>query len=87
MEDLDPAEQGDLFSPKKLLGLVPFGAGDKLARLLRQVPLQPAPDRRHHHRALPRTGRAPARQRGDRAGEGQPVGRDGSAAPVRVPRG
>ncbi len=30
VEDLDPAKQGDLFSPKKLLGLLPFGAGDKL---------------------------------------------------------
>jgi uncharacterized protein YaaN involved in tellurite resistance len=30
VEDLDPARQGDLFSPKKLLGLLPFGAGDKL---------------------------------------------------------
>ncbi len=30
VEDLDPAKQGDLFSPKKLLGLVPFGAGDRL---------------------------------------------------------
>jgi len=30
VEDLDPAKQGDLFSPKKLLGLIPFGAGDKL---------------------------------------------------------
>ena len=29
-EDLDPAHQGDLFSPKKLLGVLPFGAGDKL---------------------------------------------------------
>jgi len=30
VEDLDPSKQGDLFSPKKLLGLLPFGAGDKL---------------------------------------------------------
>src|SRR5262245_19428816 len=30
VEDLDPAKQGELFSPKKLLGLIPFGAGDKL---------------------------------------------------------
>jgi uncharacterized protein YaaN involved in tellurite resistance len=30
VEDLDPAKQGDMFSPKKLLGLLPFGAGDKL---------------------------------------------------------
>jgi uncharacterized protein YaaN involved in tellurite resistance len=30
VEDLDPARQGDLFSPRKLLGLLPFGAGDKL---------------------------------------------------------
>jgi uncharacterized protein YaaN involved in tellurite resistance len=30
VEDLDPAKQGDLFSPKKLLGLLPFGAGDRL---------------------------------------------------------
>src|SRR6476646_8185495 len=30
VEDLDPARQGDLFSPKKLLGILPFGAGDKL---------------------------------------------------------
>ncbi|HEX2755057.1 MAG TPA: toxic anion resistance protein [Candidatus Limnocylindrales bacterium] len=30
VEDLDPAKQGDLLSPRKLLGLLPFGAGDKL---------------------------------------------------------
>jgi uncharacterized protein YaaN involved in tellurite resistance len=30
VEDLDPAKQGDLLSPNKLLGLLPFGAGDKL---------------------------------------------------------
>jgi uncharacterized protein YaaN involved in tellurite resistance len=30
VEDLDPAKQGDLFSPKKLLGILPFGAGDRL---------------------------------------------------------
>src|SRR6476469_4304691 len=30
VEDLDPSKQGDLFSPKKLLGILPFGAGDKL---------------------------------------------------------
>jgi uncharacterized protein YaaN involved in tellurite resistance len=30
VEDLDPSKQGDLFSPRKLLGLLPFGAGDKL---------------------------------------------------------
>jgi uncharacterized protein YaaN involved in tellurite resistance len=30
VEDLDPARQGDMFSPKKLLGVLPFGVGDKL---------------------------------------------------------
>ena len=30
VEDLDPAHQGDMFSPKKLLGVLPFGAGDKV---------------------------------------------------------
>jgi uncharacterized protein YaaN involved in tellurite resistance len=30
VEDLDPSKQGDLFSPKKLLGLLPFGARDKV---------------------------------------------------------
>ena len=30
VEELDPARQGDLLSPRKLLGLLPFGAGDKL---------------------------------------------------------
>ena len=30
VEDLDPAHQGDLFSRRKLLGLLPFGAGDRL---------------------------------------------------------
>jgi uncharacterized protein YaaN involved in tellurite resistance len=30
VEELDPAKQGDLFSPKKLLGILPFGAGDRL---------------------------------------------------------
>src|SRR5262245_14370065 len=30
VEDLDPAKQGDLLSPRKILGLIPFGAGDRL---------------------------------------------------------
>jgi uncharacterized protein YaaN involved in tellurite resistance len=30
VEDLDPARQGDLFSRKKLLGILPFGTGDRL---------------------------------------------------------
>ena len=30
VENLDPAHQGDMFSPKKLLGVLPFGAGGKL---------------------------------------------------------
>jgi uncharacterized protein YaaN involved in tellurite resistance len=30
VEDLDPSKQGDLFSPHKLLGLIPFGKGDRL---------------------------------------------------------
>jgi uncharacterized protein YaaN involved in tellurite resistance len=30
VEDLDPARQGDLLRPRKLLGLLPFGAGDRL---------------------------------------------------------
>ena len=30
VEDLDPARQGDLFNRRKILGLLPFGAGDKL---------------------------------------------------------
>jgi uncharacterized protein YaaN involved in tellurite resistance len=30
VEDLDPSNQGDLLSPRKLLGILPFGAGDKL---------------------------------------------------------
>ena len=30
VEDLDPAKQGDLFTRRKFLGLLPFGAGDKL---------------------------------------------------------
>ena len=30
VEDLDPSRQGDLLSPKKLLGILPFGAGDRL---------------------------------------------------------
>ena len=30
VEDLDPSKQGDLLSPRKLLGLLPFGAGDRL---------------------------------------------------------
>jgi uncharacterized protein YaaN involved in tellurite resistance len=30
VEDLDPARQGDLLSPRKLLGLLPFGSGDRL---------------------------------------------------------
>ncbi len=30
VEDLDPSKQGDLFSRRKLLGILPFGAGDKI---------------------------------------------------------
>jgi uncharacterized protein YaaN involved in tellurite resistance len=30
VEDLDPAKQGDMLSPRKILGLIPFGAGDRL---------------------------------------------------------
>jgi uncharacterized protein YaaN involved in tellurite resistance len=30
VQDLDPSKQGDLLSPHKLLGLLPFGAGDRL---------------------------------------------------------
>jgi len=30
VEDLDPSKQGDLFTPHKLLGILPFGSGDKL---------------------------------------------------------
>ncbi len=30
VEDLDPAKQGDLLGPRKLLGLIPFRAGDRL---------------------------------------------------------
>ncbi len=30
VEDLDPSKQGDMLSPHKLLGLLPFGAGNKL---------------------------------------------------------
>ncbi len=41
---------------------------------------------RDHQRALPRPGRAAPGQRRHRAGEGQPVGDHGPAAPVRLPR-
>jgi uncharacterized protein YaaN involved in tellurite resistance len=30
VEDLDPSKQGDMFSPRKILGILPFGAGDKV---------------------------------------------------------
>ena len=30
VEDLDPAHQGDMFSRKKLLGVLPFGTGDRI---------------------------------------------------------
>src|SRR4029077_18469879 len=30
VEDLDPSKQGDLLSRHKLLGILPFGAGDRL---------------------------------------------------------
>jgi uncharacterized protein YaaN involved in tellurite resistance len=30
VEDLDPSRQGDMFSPRKLLGVLPFGAGDRV---------------------------------------------------------
>src|SRR5437879_3689716 len=32
VEDLDPSKQGDMLSPRKLLGILPFGAGDRLRR-------------------------------------------------------
>ena len=86
VEDLDPAKQGDLFSPQEAPRPAAVRRRRPAPRLLRQVPLEPAPDRRDHHGALPRPGRAPARQRRDRAGEGQPLDDDGPAAPVRLPR-
>jgi uncharacterized protein YaaN involved in tellurite resistance len=30
IEELDPSKQGDLFSPRKLLGILPFGSGDRV---------------------------------------------------------
>jgi uncharacterized protein YaaN involved in tellurite resistance len=30
VEELDPSHQGDMFSPRKLLGVLPFGAGDRV---------------------------------------------------------
>ena len=30
VEDLDPGHQGDMFTPRKLLGILPFGAGDRI---------------------------------------------------------
>ncbi|MFI5254919.1 MAG: toxic anion resistance protein [Candidatus Limnocylindrales bacterium] len=30
VQDLDPSKQGDLFSPRRLLGLLPFGAGNRI---------------------------------------------------------
>ena len=71
--------------PAQAAGPDPVRRRQPAPGLLRQVPLQPEPDQRHHHRPLPRPGRAPARQRLDRAGEGQPLGGHGPPAPVRLP--
>lgn len=30
VEELDPSHQGDMFSPRKLLGILPFGSGDRI---------------------------------------------------------
>ncbi len=30
VEELDPSHQGDMFSPRKLLGVLPFGTGDRV---------------------------------------------------------
>ena len=83
VEDLDPQQQGDLLSPRKLLGVMPFG--DRVARLLPQVPVEPGPHQRDHRRLYRRPGRAAPRQRRHRAGEGQPLDGHGPAAPVRLP--
>ena len=86
VEDLDPLEAGRPAQPAQAARPPAVRGRRQAPGLLRQVPLEPAPARRDHHRALPRPGRAPARQRLDRAGEGQPVGGHGPPAPVLLPR-
>ena len=84
VEDLDPAKQGDLFS-RRSCWASSRSAATSFATTSTSTARSQTPHRRDHQGPLPRPGRAPARQRGDRAGEGQPLGGDGPAAPVLVP--
>ena len=84
VEDLDPAQQGDLLSPHKLLGMLPVGTGDRLRDYFEKYQSSQHSSTRSSP-PVPRAGRAPARQRRDRAGEGQPLDGHGPPAPVRLP--
>ena len=81
-----PGQQGDLFSPHKLLGLLPFGTGDRLRDYFdkyrsSQHELDSIITALYHGQDELQRDNAV-----DRAGEGQSLDGDGSAAPVRLPR-
>ena len=80
-----PGAPGRPVQPAQAPGPAAVRDGRPAPRLFRQVPVKPARARLDHHRPLSRPGRAPARQRRDRAGEGQPLDGDGPPAPVRLP--
>ena len=84
VEDLDPAHQGDLFSPKKLLGRAAVRRRRPDPRLLRQVPLEPDAPQQDHRVAVLGPGRAASRQRGDRRRAAAAVGDQRPAAPVHL---
>ena len=78
----DPGHQGDLFGTRRLLGLIPFG--DRLQAYPGSLPVQPEPHQRHRLGAAQRPGDARRRQPGSGAGESEPLGDDGAAAPVHL---
>ena len=73
VEDLDPQQQGDLLSPRKLLGIIPFG--DKVVDYFRKYQSSQSAHQRDHRQPVRRPGRAAPRQRRHRAGEGPTCGR------------
>ncbi len=84
VEKLDPSRQGDLFAPRKLLGMIPFG--NRLLDYFDQYQSSQTHLNAHHRSAEARPGRADARQRRHRAGEGQSLDADGAAREVHLPR-
>ena len=84
VEDLDPAHQGDLFSPKKLLGVLPFGAGDRVRGYFDKYRSSQTPPQQDHRVPVLGPGRAAARQCGHRRRAAAAVGGQRPAAPVHL---